>query len=447
MNIIKKGLVLTLFVALIAGVPAGFASADGGRFFVKSTSNFWKNSIGARNVFENGFTADLSDLQYGILKLFRVDVEEVPVLHVLPATPQLQRGESDESTSPQPSPKATAGTANPSPEVLSETEEPSPSPSLTPTPTPKVKAIKGKKGNILRYLPSDQTPWGIETIYNNQAVVKTSGGANINVVVLDTGVNTTHPDLKNRVTECKDFTNFRLPEVDKQCDDKHGHGTHVAGIIAADGGSDHLGIYGVAPGANVWAYKVCGATGSCYADDIAKGIETAALNGAHIINMSFGTDEDIPLITDAVNYAIAHGVLLVAASGNDGPGVDSIDYPGAYGSVVAVGAVNPLLKVTDWSSRGNNLSTVLGSMEDRDIEFAAPGENIESTWKNGGYAILSGTSMATPFVAGLAAKFWQINEGNPAAATRAFLQGLGRDLLPTGEDNDSGLGLPQLDGN
>ena len=418
---------------------------------MKTNSNFWKNSIGARNIFENGFTADLSDLQYGILKLFRVEIEEVRVLHVLPATPQLQRGEPAESVSPQPSLKVTASTVSPSPEVLPETEESSPDPSLTPTPTPiptpKVKAIKGKKGNIIRYLPSDQTPWGVETIYNNEAVVKTSGGANINVVVLDTGVNSSHPDLKNRITECKDFTNFRVPIVDKQCDDKNGHGTHVAGIIAADGGSDHLGIYGVAPAANIWVYKVCDATGSCYADDIATGLREAALNGAQVVNMSFGTDEDIPLITDAVNYAIAQGLLMVAASGNDGPGIDSIDYPGAYGSVIAVGAVNPLQEVTDWSSRGNNLATVLGAMEDRDIEFAAPGENIESAWKNGGYAILSGTSMAAPFVAGLAAKFWQINEEDPAAATRVFLQNLANDLLPDGEDNDSGLGLPRLNSN
>lgn len=432
MRKIKKGLVFVLFLSIIAGFPGDFVSAEGGRFFIKSTSPFWQNTIGARNVFDHGFTADLSDLQYGILKLFRVDVEEVAVLHVLP----------DATILPQPSPKATVGTASPSSEVLSETD--TPTPTSTPTATPKPKAIKGKNGNIIRYLPSEQTPWGIEMIYNDEAVKTANGGLGINVVVLDTGVNSVHPDLKNRVKECKDFTNFRTPIVDNQCDDKNGHGTHVAGIIAADGGSDHKGIYGVAPEANVWAYKVCDANGSCYADDIANGLREAAKNGAHVINMSFGTDDDIPLITDAVNFAVSQNVLLIAAAGNDGPGIDSIDYPGAYGSVVAVGAINASKQITSWSSRGNNLSTVLGKMEDRDIEFAAPGENIESTWKNGGYSILSGTSMATPFVAGLAAKFWQSNTENPAQATREFLQKLAKDIATPGEDNDSGLGLPQV---
>jgi subtilisin family serine protease len=87
-------------------------------------------------------------------------------------------------------------------------------------------------------------------------------------------------------------------------------------------------------------------------------------------------------------------------------------------------------------------------MNDRDIEFAAPGEYIESTWNNGGYVILSGTSMASPFVAGLAAKYWQsspvLEKVTPAQATRDLLRSLVLDLLPPGEDNDSGFGLPQV---
>jgi subtilisin len=293
-------------------------------------------------------------------------------------------------------------------------------------------------------VPSDQTPWGIETIYNDLTIASTSGGLGINVAVLDTGVNFNHPDLKGRLGQCKDFTNVRYPVVDGKCEDKNGHGTHVAGIIAADAGADEKGIYGMAPAAKLFAYKVCGANGSCYADVIAVGLKTAVERGADVVNMSFGTDKDIQLIRDAVNDAVSNGVLLVAASGNDGPFPDSVDYPAAYASVVAVGAINKSLNVTDWSSRGTNLSSTLGIIEDRDIEFAAPGDSIESTWNNGGYVVLSGTSMASPFVAGLAAKYWQSAAENKAQTTREFLWKLAKDILPAGEDNYSGFGLPQV---
>lgn len=402
MKIYKKLYILPIFGAIMLLLPVSSASADGGRFFIKSTSGFVKGSIGARNEFKNGFTADLSDFQIGFLKLFRVDIEPVAELHILP----------DEEVSPSPEPSV------------------------------KTKAIRNKKGSVVRYLPSDPTPWGVETVYQNEDLLKTSGGLGVKVAVLDSGVNAGHPDLKNRVIECKDFTNFRFSIVDKQCDDKNGHGTHVAGIIAADSGTDKLGMFGVAPAAKVMAYKVCDTNGNCYADDIAVALRTAADNGAQVINMSFGTDNDIAMIADAINYASEKGVLLIAAAGNDGPGQGSIDYPAAYASVIAVGAVNPSLAVASWSSRGDNSLSTPDLVENRDIEFAAPGENIESTWKNGGYAILSGTSMASPFVTGLAAKFWKDDASNPAGATREFLHSIAQDLLPAGDDNGSGFGLP-----
>ncbi len=403
MDTYKKAYFFAFLAAFMLFLPVSIASADGGRFFVKSTNGLVQGTIGARNVFGNGFTADLSDFQIGLLRLFRVEVEPVAELHILP-------------------------------------DDQLPTVSVTPIQTPvKPRAITGKKGNVVRYLPSDQTPWGIGMLYSDPNITRTSGGVGIKVAVLDSGVNKSHPDLANRIGGCKDFTNFRFAVVDDQCDDKNGHGTHVAGIIAADSGSDNLGIYGVAPQASIMAYKVCGTTGSCYADDIAVGLRRAVDDGAKVINMSFGTDSDVEMISDAVNYAAGAGVLMVAAAGNDGPDIDSIDYPAAYSSVIAVGAIDQSRAVTSWSSRGNNLSTTIGTIEDRDIELAAPGDNIESTWKNGGYAILSGTSMASPFVAGLAAKLWQ---AGGATATRDYLHSLAHDLSPADEDNDSGLGLP-----
>jgi len=415
---LKKLWFCLLLAAIFAFVPLAHASADSGRYFVKSTKGFWKNALGVRHEFDNGFSADLSDFQVRFAKIFGVDIEPVSVL-------QIQSSESLASQSDSLSASIIGATASP-----------------TPTPPPQLKILK--KGTTNRFIPSDQTPWGIQVIYNDPLVASTSGGDNVNVAVLDTGVDVLHSDLSGRIAQCKDFTNPRSPLLADKCDDKNGHGTHVAGIIAADSGSDHLGLYGVAPSAKIFAYKVCGTDGSCYADDVAAALRLAADQGANVINMSFGTNEDIQLVHDAINYAVSKGALLVAGVGNDGPFPDSIDYPAAYASVIGVGAINQSLNVTDWSSRGTNSQTTPYVVKDGDVEFAAPGEYIESTWNNGGYAILSGTSMASPFVAGLAAKYWQSDAENPAQSTRDFLHSLAYDLFPPGYDNMSGFGLPQV---
>src|SRR3989344_1025192 len=221
------------------------------------------------------------------------------------------------------------------------------------------------------------------------------------------GVQKDHPDLQERITGCKDFTTSQTA-IAEQCDDQNGHGTHVAGIIAADGGTSGRGIYGIAPMAHIMGYKVCADDGSCYADDVAMAIRVATDEQAQIITMSFGTDSDIQLVHDAINYAESKGVLMVAAAGNDGPFFDSIDYPAAYPEVIAVGALDKNMNVPDWSSRGTNDATGPNSIDEGDIEFAAPGVNIVSTWNNGGYETLSGTSMAAPFVAGGVARYFDV---------------------------------------
>lgn len=404
MNTSKKLGFYLVFVAVLVFLPFP-AFADGGRFFVKSTKGFWKNALGARHSFDNGFSSDMSDFQVKFAQMFGVEIEPVATLQILPVT----------------------GSAVP-----------------TKTPIESVKQIRNKKG-VIRYLPSDKTPWGIETIYNDALTSLTVGGADVSVAVLDTGVNMSHPDLARRISQCADFTNPRTPVVDGKCDDKNGHGTHVAGIIAADSGADGLGIYGVAPESKILAYKVCDASGSCYADDIAAAIRMAADKKANIINMSFGTDVDIALIKDAINYATSNNVLLVAAAGNDGPLEGSIDYPAAYASVIAVGAINKDKKVPEWSSRGVNSKTDPKVINDGDVEFAAPGEYIESTWNNNGYIILSGTSMASPFVAGLAAKYWQLLADKPAEVTREILHSMANLLPDYSLDSESaGYGLPQI---
>lgn len=299
----------------------------------------------------------------------------------------------------------------------------------------------GKPGNdggtTRQYLPSDQTPWGIERVYNSAVIASTSGGAGVDVAVLDTGVMKEHLDLSRRVAQCKDFTPASGLKVGS-CKDGNGHGTHVAGTVLADGGVDGKGIYGVAPTASLWAYRVCGNAGFCWADDIAAAMRHAADQGAEIASMSLGSDSESSLIRDAVDYATTAGVLVVAAAGNDGSLDGSIDYPGANAKVVAAGATDSADGVPSWSSRGVNNGNYV--VEEREVEFGAPGVLVESTWNDGSYRVLSGTSMATPHVSGLAAKLWQ----GSADATRSYLHSVAQDVWTPGDDTATGFGLPHL---
>ncbi|MFD1032304.1 S8 family peptidase [Metaplanococcus flavidus] len=261
---------------------------------------------------------------------------------------------------------------------------------------------------------SQSAPWGIKAIYNNSSITKTSGGAGVNIAVLDTGVNSNHPDLRNNLEQCKDFT-VGSTFTNNSCTDRQGHGTHVAGTALADGGTGN-GVYGVAPDADLWAYKVLGDDGSGYADDIAAAIrhaadQASALNTKVVINMSLGSSGESSLITNAVNYAYNKGVLVIAAAGNSGWRQGTIGYPGALVNAVAVAALentiqNGTYRVADFSSRGYNRTDGDYVIQKGDVEVSAPGAAVYSTWYDGGYATISGTSMASPHTAGLAAKIW-----------------------------------------
>lgn len=298
-----------------------------------------------------------------------------------------------------------------------------------------IAARKGGRESAVRTLfPSDQTPWNMEMIYQDPSLTNTLGGSGVTVAVLDTGMYQ-HFDLKNRMKQCKDFT--KGPTIKNSCSDGNGHGTHVAGVIAADAGTDRKGIYGVAPEVNLFAYRVCDNNGFCWTDDIAVAIRYAADQGANIISMSISGDTESNLIKDAVSYATGKGVLVVAAAGNDGPDYGSIDWPAANPQVVAVGAIDSNKIIASFSSRGVNDGDYI--VEEREIEFGMPGVSIESTWPNNEYRKLSGTSMATPHLSGLAAKLWTGN----AETTRNHLQGIARrhDLDQPGDDPATGYGL------
>lgn len=361
-----------LAVFLLYAQPA-HAFGDANRYFIKTQGQLLKKTLDVRHEFKDGFSANLSAFQIYFARMMGAEVIPVKVFQIT------------EKKQNQPH-----------------------APSL-----------------------SDQTPWGIEAIYNDTLVVQTSGGDGILVAVLDTGVNTKHKDLANRIKECKDFTNNRMPVADG-CADQNGHGTHVAGIIAADAGDKLAGLYGVAPRAELLVYKVCNAQGSCYADDIAQALKTAADRGAKIVNMSFGSDTESSLIREGLDYSSAKDVLAVAAAGNDGPFSESIDYPAAYEDVIAVGALDQTLTVPQWSSRG------------ADVELAAPGDSILSTWKDGGYETLSGTSMAAPFISGLAAKYWAVLTNPSSDSVREQLHISAQQHPLVGDPDAVGYGMPTV---
>lgn len=313
---------------------------------------------------------------------------------------------------------------------------------------------------IAAAVPSAKIPWGIKAIYNDPSLTNTSGGSGIKVAVLDTGTAKTHPDLAANVEQCKDFTTSST-YINNSCADNNGHGTHVSGTVLANGGTNGQGIYGVAPQSKLWAYKVLGDDGSGYSDDIAAAIRHAAdqstsTNSKVIISMSLGSSSKDSLITSAVTYAANKGVLIIAAAGNSGSSANTIGYPGALTNVVAVAALenvqeNGTYRIANYSSRGNPNTDGDYFIQEKDVEVSAPGSAIESTWYNGGYHTISGTSMATPHVAGLAAKIWSSNGSLSNTGVRTQLQtkaktydikgGIG---AAAGDDYASGFGFPRV---
>ena len=267
---------------------------------------------------------------------------------------------------------------------------------------------------------------------------KIGDGAGVNVAVLDTGTTPDHLDLDVKL--CKDATKRGIRNG---CADKSdsAHGTHTTGIVAANGGADGAGLFGVAPSANLWAIKVCGNT-FCFNDDIAAAINFAATEGANIINMSFGGASQSSLISQAI--ADHPEVLFIASSGNSGPDPDTIGYPAANPAVVAVAANDKGKVIARFSSRGiddGNDATIA----EWEVELSAGGVTVESTNKDGCYSSLSGTSFSSPTVAGLAAKLWAVTPADTRAALVSFAQDITEANgggAEEGFDIASGYGLP-----
>lgn len=242
----------------------------------------------------------------------------------------------------------------------------------------------------------------------------TTKGKDIRVAIIDSGVANDHEDISQKVVARINFSGTATGE------DKYGHGTHVAGIVAATA-DNGKGVAGVCPECSILDAKVLNDNGSGSSSTIAQGIDWAVANGAKVINMSLGMRVSSRTLETAVNNAWNRGVVLVAAAGN--AGTPAQIYPGAYPNVIAVAATDNKDDKASFSSYGAKW-----------VDIAAPGVNVYSTFpihpfvlgtQNGrsvGYDIASGTSMASPIVAATAALVWSTPAGSTNAAVREKVQ-------------------------
>lgn len=283
---------------------------------------------------------------------------------------------------------------------------------------------------------------GIEKIQAPEAWNTEKGKENIIIAILDTGVDWDHEDLSgNMWDDGSGYCGYDFVNGDDNPDDDNSdsHGTHCAGIAAAvtDNGK---GIAGVSWKSKIMAVKVLGADGSGSLDDELDGIDYAVSNGADIISMSFGTIDyppsSNPLERQAIDDAYSSGCLLVAASGNDNQ--PYVAYPAAYDNVIAVGATNEndeRCDPGDWGpGQGSNYGT--------ELDVVAPGNEILSTFRvvKGTYGYSSGTSMAAPFVAGLAALIWSHNPNLSNSDVRDIIRSSADDIGSPGWDKETGYG-------
>ena len=220
-----------------------------------------------------------------------------------------------------------------------------------------------------------------------------SQGEGIKVFICDTGIDSDHPDLMANLKVGKSFVTN-----ESSTEDFNGHGTHCAGTVAA--ALNNIGVVGVAPYAYLYPVKVLAANGSGNWSWLIAALDwITEKKGARIASMSLGGFGAPQALADMCETAYDDGVLLVAAAGNSGPGNNTVGFPAKYPHVMAVSAIDSTNTIANFSSRGP------------EVEITAPGVNVLSTTRGGGYGQLSGTSMACPHVSGVAALAWGSHRG------------------------------------
>ncbi len=294
------------------------------------------------------------------------------------------------------------------------------------------------KNPKVRYIEADHevfahsqtVPWGIDRVFGDESYsFDTWGitrGTGIAVAILDTGIDENHEDLPELLGGVTTVDNTHWGS------DGSGHGTHVAGTVAAL--DNDLGVVGVGPKIGLYAVKVLSDGGSGSVSSVVAGIDWAVSMDIPVINMSLGSGTSSTTLKDACDAAYTAGHLLVASAGNSGnPGGrgDNVGYPGAYESVIAVAASTSNDRRASFSSTGPA------------VELIAPGSNILSTLPVNNYGTYSGTSMASPHVAGIAALMKAANPGLSNSEIRQILRNTAEDLGLS--SNQQGYGLARAD--
>lgn len=285
--------------------------------------------------------------------------------------------------------------------------------------------------DVILHITADdaEIPSGVDQIDAEKVWPTGNEGAGVHVAILDTGIDYDHPDLAANVVGgiylgggfWDELTGKDGSTSPSEWNDGNGHGTHCAGIIAAV--KNGTGVVGVAPQAKLHAIRVFDSRGAGYTSDVCQALEWCAdpANGIDIVSMSFGGEHTASL-QEACQVARNAGVLLIAAAGNEDGG--AVMYPAAYDSVIAVSAIDSSDTIAAFSSTG------------KQIELAAPGVSIKSTYIGGQYATISGTSMACPHVTGAAA----LALAAGVSDVRTQLQATAVDLGNPGWDSLYGYG-------
>ena len=245
---------------------------------------------------------------------------------------------------------------------------------------------------------STKSVYGLDMIKAKSIWEESQKGAGVKIAVIDSGCDINHESLKNNIIGVRNFTDEdkKNPNI---VIDRVGHGTHVTGIICANGNN----MVGVAPNAKIYVLKAINRTGTGKLSWVINAIKYAIEKRVDIISMSLGLSENSPKLENIIKEAINNNIVIVCAAGNEGDGNDEsfeYSYPAAYTDVISVGAVDK----KGVPAKFSNSNTA--------IDLVAPGVDIISTYPNNQFAALSGTSMATPYVSGSLAllKNWSKSE-------------------------------------
>lgn len=289
---------------------------------------------------------------------------------------------------------------------------------------PNVEYIELDHKRYLMALPSpmaQSTPYGITMVEAH--LVSDSSAGNTGVCIIDTGYQSSHADLQS-----SGVTGYAFSGHGNWYSDGHGHGTHVAGtMVALDNNTGVVGVIGSGQ-ADVHIVKIFNDSGNwTYASDLVAGIQSCQDAGAKVVNMSLGGGSSNQTEKAAMDSFYNSGMLLVAAAGNSGN--TSFSYPASYDAVVSVAAVDSNANLASFSQRNSQ------------VEISGPGVSVNSTWNNGGYNSISGTSMASPHVAAVAALVWSNHAQCTAPQIRHALNSTAQDRGASGRDNSYGWGI------